>query len=236
MMPRKSPKHDSRVITYRTLPGSTPQYQRANVGECTAWVQTKLAFDLEVRGPDQTTETKPYTVDTFREHHGAVEPTLYLTPSGKWIRRLSSQELPSLKPKPPLYIEVTEAFATRWLWANGYPVPGGAAPIEANAGIRTRQAPSPEQELAHHLWHEGYFSQTEIAREIERVFHTPYTQPQVSRAVKRVNDWLKATKANPPARRSKRTVSADPNWNEPKPKVSGSGRRAGRKVVDDDDD
>jgi hypothetical protein len=49
-MPRKSPAHDSRVITYRTLPGSSPQYQRVNVGECTAWVQTKLAFDLEEHG------------------------------------------------------------------------------------------------------------------------------------------------------------------------------------------
>ena len=64
-----------------------PSIQRVNVGECTAWVQTKLTFDLEMRGPDGTTEIKPYTVDTFREHHGAVEPTLYLTPSGKWVRR-----------------------------------------------------------------------------------------------------------------------------------------------------
>jgi hypothetical protein len=236
MMPRKSPGHDSRVITYRTLPGSSPHYQRVNAGECTAWVQTKLAFDLEVRGPGGTNETKPYTVDTFREHHGAVEPTLYLTPTGRWVRRLSFQELPSLKPKPSLYMEITQPLATEWLWANGYPVPGGAAPIEANAGIRARRAPSPEQVHAHRLWQEGYFSQTEIAREIERVFHTSYTQPQVSRAVKRVDDWLQATEANPPTRRPKRTISADPSWNEPKPKVSGSGRRAVRKVVDDDDD
>ncbi len=134
-MPRKSPGHDSRVITYRTLPGSSPQYQRVVVGECTAWVQTNLAFDLEVRGPDDTTETKPYTVDTFREHHGAVEPTLYLTPSGRWVRRVSCQELPSLKPKPPLYIEVTQPFATKWLWANGYPVPGGAARSRPTPGF-----------------------------------------------------------------------------------------------------
>jgi hypothetical protein len=96
-------------------------------------VATKLAFDLGVHGPDEMVEAKPYTVDTFREHRGAVEPTLYLTPSGKWVRRVSCQELPNLKPKPPLYIEVTQPFATQWLWANGYPVPGGAAPIEANA-------------------------------------------------------------------------------------------------------
>ena len=85
-MPRKPPGQDSRVITYRTLSGSSPRYQRVNVGECTAWVQTNLEFDLEIRGPDQTTETRPYTVDTFREHHGAIEPTLYLTPGGKWFR------------------------------------------------------------------------------------------------------------------------------------------------------
>ena len=151
-MPRKSPGHDSRVITYLTLPGSSPRYQRVNVGECTAWVQTNLEFDLEVRGPDQTTETRPYTVNTFREHHGAVEPTLYLTPGGKWFRRVSCHELPSLKPKPPVYVEVSPPFATKWLWANGYPVPGGPAPIETNARIRHRRAPSPEQEHAHHLW------------------------------------------------------------------------------------
>jgi hypothetical protein len=96
MMPRKPPGQDSRVITYRTLSGSSPRYHRVNVCECTAWVQTNLAFDLEVRGPDQTTESKPYTVDTFREHHGAVEPTLYLTPGGKWFRRVFCQEIPSL--------------------------------------------------------------------------------------------------------------------------------------------
>jgi hypothetical protein len=43
-MPRKSPGHDSRMITYRTLPGSSTRYQRVNVGECTAWVQTNLEF------------------------------------------------------------------------------------------------------------------------------------------------------------------------------------------------
>jgi hypothetical protein len=59
MMPRKAPGHDSRVITYRTLPGSSRQYQRVKVGECTAWVQTNLEFDLEVRGPGGTTKTKP---------------------------------------------------------------------------------------------------------------------------------------------------------------------------------
>ena len=122
MMPRKSPGHDSRVITYRTLPGSSPQYQRVNVGQCTAWVQTKLAFELEVRVPDETTETKPYT------------------------------------------------------------------------------------------------------------------QSQVSRAVKRVDDWLEAIKANPPVRRAKRTVAADPCLNEPRPKMPASGKRAVRKVLDDRDD
>jgi hypothetical protein len=58
-MPRKSPGPYSRMITYRTLPGSSTRYQRVNVGECTAWVQTNLEFDLEVRHPDETTETKP---------------------------------------------------------------------------------------------------------------------------------------------------------------------------------
>ena len=116
------------MITYRTLPGSSTRYQRVNVGECTAWVETNVEFDVEVRHPDQTTETKPFVIDTFCQHHGAVEPILYLSPSGKWVRRVSFAELPGLKPKPPLFIEITQPLATKWLWANGYPVPGCAAP------------------------------------------------------------------------------------------------------------
>ena len=82
-MPRKSPGHDSRMITYRTLPCSSTRYQRVTVGECTAWVQTNLEFDVEVQHRDQTTETKPFIIDTFCQHHGAVAPTLYLSPGGK---------------------------------------------------------------------------------------------------------------------------------------------------------
>jgi hypothetical protein len=233
MMPHKSPGHDSRMITYRTLPGSSTPYQRVNVGECTAWVQTNLELDLEVQHPDQTTETKPYTIDTFGHHHGAVEPTLYLTPSGKWVRRVSAAEMPGLRPNPPLHIEITLPLATKWLWANGYPVPGGAAPIEANAVLRNRRAPSPEQEHAHRLFYEGQLSQADIARQIERLFHTPYTQSQVSRAVKRVDDWLQAIEANPPVRRAKRTAATDPSRNEPNPRASGGGRRVIRKLVGD---
>jgi hypothetical protein len=62
-------------------------------------------------------------------------------------------------------------------------------------------------------------SQAEIAREIEQLFHTPYTQSEVSREVKRVDDWLQAIKANAPVRRAKRTIAADPSRNEPQPKV-----------------
>ena len=80
--------------------GLASQYQRVNVCECTAWVQTNLEFDLEVRGPDQTTETRPYTVDTFREHHGAVEPTLYLTPGGKWFRACLATNYPVSSQSP----------------------------------------------------------------------------------------------------------------------------------------
>jgi hypothetical protein len=43
-MPRKSPGHDSRMITYRTFSGSSTRYQRVHVGECTAWLQTNLEF------------------------------------------------------------------------------------------------------------------------------------------------------------------------------------------------
>jgi hypothetical protein len=232
-MPRKSPGHDSRMITYRTLPGSSTRYHRVNVGECTAWVQTNLEFDLEVQHTDQTTETRPFIVDTFCQHHGAVEPTLYLSPSGKWVRRVHFAELSGLKPRPPLFIEITQPLATKWLWANGYPVPGCAAPVEANVRIRNRRGPSPVQQYAHRLWHEGHRSQAEIAQEIGRLFHVPFAQSQVSRAVKRVDDWLQAIEANPPVRRAKRTAATDPSRNEPNPRTSGGGRRVIRKLVGD---
>ena len=70
-MPRKSAGHDSRMITYRSLPGSSTRYQRVNVGECTAWVQTNLEFDLEVQHPDQTAETKPYIISRLTRRPGA---------------------------------------------------------------------------------------------------------------------------------------------------------------------
>jgi hypothetical protein len=235
-MPRTSPGHDQRIITYRALRGSSQPFQRVNVAECMAWVQTTLTFDLEVRSPDDTAEVRPYIVDTFGEHHGAVEPTLYLTPTGKWFRRVFSHERPSLKPKPPLFIEVTQPFAEQWLGANGYPVPGIAAPVAANAAIRDRRAPKTEQVHAHRLWNEGRLSQAEVAREIERLFHVPYTQSQVSRAVKRVDDWLQAVNANLPKKRGRRKATVDPRRIEPKPTVPGNGKHVGRKVVDDDDD
>jgi hypothetical protein len=69
-----------------------------------------------------------------------------------------------------------------------------------------------------------------------RLFQTPYIQSQVSRAVKRVEDWLQSIKADPPARRDKRTIVTNPGRNEPRPRVSGGGRRVVRKAVDEDED
>jgi hypothetical protein len=222
------------MITYQTLPGSSTRYQRVNVGECTAWVQTILEFDLEVHHPDQTTETRPFIIDTFCQHHGAVEPTLYLLPSGRWVRRVSLAELPGLKPSPPLHIEITQDLATKWLWANGYPVPGFAAPVEANAEIRNRRGPSPVQQYAHRLWHEGHLSQAEVAREIERLFHVPFAQYQVSRAIKLVDDWLESVRADSPANRSGRSLAARAGRNEPS--VPATGKRLNRKELDNRDD
>jgi hypothetical protein len=234
MMPRISPGHDSRMITYRTLPGSSTPYQRVNVGECTAWVQTNLELDLEVQHPDQTTETRPFIIDTFCQHHGAVEPTLYLSPSGKWVRRVSCAELSGLKPKPPLFIEITQPLASKWLWANGYPVPGRAAPVEANARIRNRRSPSPEQEYAYRLWHDGHLLQAEVAQEIQRLFHVPFVQSQVSRAIRRVDDWLQSIKAGSQASRARRSLTVGPIRKESS--VPGPGKRLPRKEVDDHDD
>ncbi len=205
-----------------------------NVVECTAWVQTSLEFDVQVQHADQTTEIKPFIVDTFCQHHGAVEPILYLSPSGKWVRRVSSSELTGLKPKPPLFIEITQPLATKWLWANGYPVPGCAAPVDANARIRNRRGPSREQQYAHRLWHEGYLSQAEVAQEIERLFHSPFTQSQVSRAIKLVDDWLQAIRAGSPSRRGRPPLSVGPSRNGPS--MPGTGNRLTRKEIDDHND
>jgi hypothetical protein len=233
-MPRKSPGHDSRMITYRTLPGSSTRYQRVNVGECTAWVQTKLEFDVRVQHPDQTTETKPYIIDTFCQHHGAVELTLYLSPSGKWVRRVSFAELSGLTPKPQLFIEITQPLGTKWLWANGYPVPGCAAPVEDDARIRIRRGPSPVQQYAHRLWHEEHLSQEEVAQDIQRLFHVPLAQSQVSRAIKLVDDWLQSFAAESPARRARRSLTVGPSRNEPS--MPGPAKRVASKEVDDCND
>jgi hypothetical protein len=64
----------------------------------------------------------------------------------------------------------------------------------------------------------------------------PYTQSQVSRAAKRVEDWLQAVNGNLPKRRGRRTATVDPRRIEPKPTVPGNGKRRGRKIVDHDDD
>ncbi len=189
---------------------------------------------MQVHHPDQTTETKPFIIDTFCQHHGAVEPILYLSPSGKWVRRVSFAELSGLKPKPPLFIEITQPLATKWLWANGYPVPGRAAPVEANARIRNRRGPSLEQQYALQLWHEGHLSQAEVAQEIQRLFHVPFAQSQVSRAIKLVDDWLQSIKADSPARRARRSLTVGPSRNEPS--MPGTGKRLARKDIDDDVD
>ena len=160
-------------------------------------------------------------------------PILYLSPSGKWVRRVSFAELTGLKPKPPLFIEITQALATKWLWANGYPVPACAAPVEANARIRNRRGPSLEQQYAHRLWHEGHLSQAEVALELQRLFHVPFAQSQVSRAIKLVDDWLQSIKADAPANRARRSLTAGPSRNEPS--MPGIGKRLARKEVDDDD-
>jgi hypothetical protein len=47
---------------------------------------------------------------------------------------------------------------------------------------------------------------------------------------------LQAITADPPVSRAKRSVAAYPGRNEPKPKVSRSGKRVVRKVLDDRDD
>ena len=75
-----------------------------------------------------------------------------------------------------------------------------APPVKANARMRDRRGPSPQQEYAHRLWHEGHLSQMEIAQEIQRLFHVPFAQSQVSRAIKLVDHWLQSIKADSPAK------------------------------------
>ena len=226
-MPRKSPGHDSRMITYRTLPGSSTRYQRVNVGECTAWVQTNLEFDLEVQHPDQTTETKPFIIDTFCQHHGAVEPTLYLTPSGKWVRCLLAECLVSSQ-SPALYRNHStsrhEVAVGQWLSGSGLrrsrPTPEfaiGEAPRQSNSMLT------------------GWLRDTCHRRKSRRKSSGSFTchSRSKSAAIKLVDDWLQSIKADSPARRQAvphggtKPKRAQRAWNRQAP---------ARKEVDDCDD
>ena len=70
------------------------------------------------------------------------------------------------------------AWGVRW---TPYSIIDRAAPVAANAAIRHRRSPKAEQVCAHRLWHESRLSQAEVARQIDRLFHVPYTQSQVRR-------------------------------------------------------
>jgi len=74
----------------------------------------------------------------------------------------------------------------------------------------------------------------EIAEDIKRRFHVPFTQSQVSRAIKLVDDWLRSVKADTPARRARRSLAVGARRNEPS--VPASGKSLAHKEVDNQDD
>jgi hypothetical protein len=88
------------------------------------------------------------------------------------------------------------------------------------------------QEYAHRLWQEGHLPQAEVAQEIERLFRVPFTQPQVSRAIKLAEDWLRSVKADSPARRARRSLTMGSGRNEVS--VPRTGRRACKEADDGD--
>ena len=228
--------HDPRIITFRTLAGSRGQFDHANLGECERWVETTFTFGLETHHPDGSIEHTPHAVKTIDQHRGETAPTLYRTPTRKWFVRIPWHEEPKLKPQHPLFVEVREAWAVQWLYRNGYPVPGGVNPIPAHVKIRGRREPRPIDQHAHRLCMEGGYSQAEISRIIGIEFQRTYSQPQVSRAKKRVENWLNALDPERPKRRKKCTISRDPRKLEPKVSGYGGGRHVIRKSVHDHHD
>jgi hypothetical protein len=225
----------TRVITYERLPGSGSRFGRADHARCQKWVMTTFRFALEVRQPDGGTQTQAWTIDTFARHRGDVEPSLYLTPAGKWIYRVAWHDEPGIVPRPARFIEVPAEWAIRWLLANGYDIPGVVDPISA-AKLRKRKEPKPVQMRAHELYRLHGLNQSEVARRIQEEFRVPFTQPQVSRAVRRVDHWLRGERPDPEPRRRKRTHTRNPRDLDSTPRRSGGGRHIVRKRVEDDAD
>jgi hypothetical protein len=73
-----------------------------------------------------------------------------------------------------------------------------------------------------------------IAREIERRFLVRFTQSQVSRAAKPVDDWLRSIKADTPGRRARRSFAVGTRQNEPG--APETGKNPAQKNADDQND
>ncbi len=108
MAKKQTAAGSSRVITYERLPGSGRKFGRADEDQCQKWVMTTFTFGLEVRRPDRETETQPHTVNAFAQHRGSVEPSLYMTPAGKWFYRTAWHDEPGIVPRPPRFVEVCQ--------------------------------------------------------------------------------------------------------------------------------
>jgi hypothetical protein len=225
----------ARVITYQRLPGLGSKFGHADHARCRKWVMTTFRFGFEVQQADGGTQTPTATVDTFARHRGAVEPSLYLTPAGRWVYRIAWYEEPEIVPRPARFIEVSIEWATRWLLANGYDIPGVVDPQTA-ARLRKRKGPKPVQMRAHELYRLHGLNQSEVAGRIQQEFRAPFTQSQVSRAVRRVEEWLRGDRPEPEPRRRKRTHSRAPQDLDSRPPRDGGGRRIVRKPVRDDAD
>jgi hypothetical protein len=109
-------------IVFCRLDGTFGRVERA---DCTGWPETRLSFDLRIV-EDGVERWQPFDLDVFAAHRGNVEPSLYRTPDGTWLRRAAWHEHPNLTVTIPLYFEVGEWTAHDWLTRNRYEIPSPA--------------------------------------------------------------------------------------------------------------
>jgi hypothetical protein len=73
-----------------------------------------------------------------------------------------------------------------------------------------------------------------VRQSVQRLFHVPFAQSQVSRAIKFVDDWLQSIKADTLASCARGSLTVGLSRNEPS--MPGTGKRLACKEVDDCND
>jgi hypothetical protein len=141
---------DAGQVTFARFKDGGPRYDRARLADCEQWVATSFVLELDMPGPNGITAPTRYVMDTIATCGSDAEPTLLLTLKGKWVIRVPHD--PSIKPRPPQYIQVTEDHAIQWLSANGYSPPGHIKLDPRNERMRRRRTPKDHERFAYDKW------------------------------------------------------------------------------------